>query len=121
VRVLPVQRARHLAETLGMNVDKAGICLACLTFVAFPMDSEDEAEVRRAVVQMTPDLWAEGLEPYLRATLICAAASGVEDAPEALRDIAERGARTTIARAAVRHLAWQLVLEMRARRGTYPC
>lgn len=119
--MLPFQRACRLVARLDLDVNEARICLACLTFVAFPMDAGAESKVRGETVRMTPDLWDEGLEPYLRAALIRAAAAGVEDGREALNDIAERGPRTTTARAAVRLLAWQLVLEMRKERPIYTC
>ena len=36
-----------LVDRLELDVMTAGICLPCLTFVAFPLDSGDERKARR--------------------------------------------------------------------------
>jgi imidazolonepropionase-like amidohydrolase len=107
-------RAWELATKLDLDMHEAGICLACLTFVAFPLDSGNENEVRGKTVQFTPILWEEGLEQPARSALERARERGIKDAERALTDLDTRGARTTIARAIVRALALQMVAEMRA-------
>ena len=113
--MLDRKRAWELAATLDLDMHEAGICLACLTFVAFPLDSGNEREVRGRTLQFTPILWDEGLEHPARNALERARERGVKDAERALADVARAGPRTTIARAIVRVLALQMVAEMRAR------
>jgi hypothetical protein len=115
--MLPFKRAVDLAADLHLNVFDMEICFACLGIVAIALESGDEPRIRGATVAMTPDLWHEGLEAPVRAALVRAAAEGVKDARQALDDIAARGPRTTIARAAVRRLAYQLVCSARAARN----
>jgi len=99
---------------LDIEVWKANICLPCLSLVSFPLDDGDEREVRRNTLNMTPVLWEEGLAETVRDALERARRRGIKDADRALADIDTRGGRTTIARAIVRTLAYQLVAEMRA-------
>lgn len=108
------ERASALAERLELDFKTVGICLPCLTFVAFPLDEENEPEVARSLRQFTPLLWAEGLALPAQAALTKAARAGVADAQAALDDIAARGCRATIARAIVRRLASDMVLDMHA-------
>jgi hypothetical protein len=113
--VLDRKRAEILAPKLDLSVHEIPICLPCLSFVAFALDSGDERETRGATLRMTPDLWEEGLERPAQLALERASALGLKDADIALADVQSAGARTTIARAIVRVLALQLVAEMRAR------
>jgi imidazolonepropionase-like amidohydrolase len=110
-------RAWELATKLDLDMYETGICLACLTFVAFPIDSGNEREAQGATVRFTPILWDEGLEEPARRALEQARERGVENATRALADVDVAGARTPIARAIVRVLALQMVAEMRARRN----
>ena len=112
--MLPAKRAAELGAKLGVDVHETGICLACLSFVAFPLDKGDEPKTRGAIISTTPDLWEEGLARPARLALERASALGVKDADVGLADVESAGARTTIARAIVRVLAFQLVAEMRA-------
>ena len=112
--VLDRKRAEILAPKLDLSVHETGICFACLSFVAFPLDKGDEPKTRGAIISTTPDLWEEGLARPARLALERASALGVQDAELALADVESAGARTTIARAIVRVLALQLVAEMRA-------
>jgi hypothetical protein len=112
--MLTAKRAAELAAKLQLDVYETGICLPCLSIVAFPLDRGDEPKTRGATVSMTPNLWEEGLELPARLALEQARARGVKDAELALADVEQAGARTTIARAIVRVLALQLVAEMRA-------
>jgi len=83
---------------LDLDVDRIGICQACLSLVSTPRDA----------VKMTPILWDEGLrEPAL------AAVRKLGDA-DALTDLEAKGGRCKTARAIVMHLARQQ--EERARR-----
>jgi imidazolonepropionase-like amidohydrolase len=108
-------RASELAGKLDLDMHETGICLACLTFVAFPIDSGNEREAQGATVRVTPILWEEGLEGPARRALEHARERGVENAARALADVDAAGARTPIARAIVHVLALQMVAEMRAR------
>ena len=112
--MLDRKRAWELAATLDLDMWEAGICLPCLTFVAFPLDKGGEREVRGRTLEFTPILWEEGLEQSAREALERAREHGVKDAERALVDIARAGPRTTIARAIVRVLAMQMVADMRA-------
>ena len=109
--------ADALAARLELDMWTVGICLPCLTFVAFPLDSGNDAEYRSALRQFTPILWGEGLALPAQAALAKVARSGDPDAREALDDISDRGARATIVRAIVRHLAADMVEDMRATCG----
>jgi hypothetical protein len=107
-------RAAKLAAKLDVHVHEIPICLPCLSFVVFPLDSGDERELRRATLHFTPILWDEGLAEPARLALERARVRRVKDADRAVADVDARGARTTIARAIVHVLALQLVAEMRA-------
>ena len=51
---------------LDLDVDRIGICQACLSFVSCSL--EDPKEARHWTYQMTPFIWEEGLrEPALAA------------------------------------------------------
>jgi hypothetical protein len=112
--VLSVQRAADLAAELDLHVHEIPICLPCLSFVVFPLDSGDERKLRRATLHFTPILWDEGLAEPAREALERARMRRMKDAERAVADIEARGPQTTIARAIVHVLALQLVAEMRA-------
>jgi hypothetical protein len=112
--VLDRKRAANLASKLDLQVHDIPLCLPCLSFVAFPLDSGDERELRRATLHFTSILWDEGLAEPARQALERAQARRMKDADRAVADVEARGARTTIARAIVQVLALQLVAEMRA-------
>ena len=44
-------RSAELAAKLDVHVHEIPICLPCLSFVVFPLDSGDERELRRAALQ----------------------------------------------------------------------
>jgi hypothetical protein len=111
------KQAEALAARLELDMWTVGICLPCLTFVAFPLDSGDDREYRRALRTFTPILWGEGLALPAQAALAKAARGGDEEAREALDDIAARGARATISRAIVSHLAGDMIEDMHATCG----
>ena len=91
---------------LDLDVDRIGICQACLSLVSMSLD--DPKEARHWMYEMTPFLWEEGLrEPALEAV------RKLGDA-EALADLEAKGARSNVARAIVMHLARQQ--DERARR-----
>jgi hypothetical protein len=112
--VLDRKRAANLASKLDLDVHETRICLPCLSFVAFPLDSGDERELRRATLHFTPILWDEGLAEPARQALERAQARRMKAAERAVADVEARGPRTPIARAIVQVLALQLVAEMRA-------
>ena len=51
-----------LVDQLELDVMTAGICLPCLSLVAFPLDSGDERQARREARKLAPVMWEEGLE-----------------------------------------------------------
>lgn len=92
---------------LGLDVDRIGICQACLSFVSMSLD--DPKEARHWAFEMTPFLWDEGLrEPALEAVRMLGD-------HEALADLEANGGRSRTARAIVMHLARQQ--DERARRA----
>jgi hypothetical protein len=115
--MLTPKRAAALAAQLELDVYGIGICLPCLTFVAFPLDAGKVHEARGATVQFTPILWEEGLALPARLALEKARTRGIPDADEAISDVDAAGARTTIARAIVQRLARDM--NALARAGIY--
>ena len=111
------EAAKRLAEGLELELHGAGVCLACLTFVAFPLDSGDERKARGAVRAFAPDLWAEGLELTATLALETARRNGVADAEEAIAEVRRHGARSVVVRAIVWRLAELMVDELRASRA----
>lgn len=98
----------NLVRALDLDVHRVGICHACLSFVSFPLDEGDEAEVRRALRHFAPVLWSEGLALPLQAALECARRDGVPGAEEAIADVRARGARASVVRPVIRRLAADL-------------
>lgn len=98
-----------LATRLDLDLDNAGICLACLSFVTMPLGAGDGRKARRELVRVTPDLWAEGLSDSLGAALERARLGGDADAEEAIREIELAGARARIVGAVVERLALEQV------------
>lgn len=107
--------AAALAERLELDVRSAGVCVACLTFAAFPLDLGHEREARREARKLTPILWAEGLELTTLLALETARRDGVADALAAIEDVRTHGAGSLVAEAIVWRLANGLVAEMRSR------
>jgi hypothetical protein len=104
-------RAYGVASKLDIGLD--GVCLACLSFVAIPLDLGEVDEARGALRRMTPDIWSDGLEEPALDAVRRAVADGVYDSEHALADLEERGGRSHTARAIVYRLAEQLVEQMR--------
>ena len=107
--VISAEAATDLAARLDFDVDQAGICHACLSFVSFPQRAGDERETRRATNEFAPILWDEGLEVPVRKALQRARAAGVPDADAAAQDIEARGGRSITVKAIVRRLAADLL------------
>ena len=108
-----------LVDQLELDVMTAGICLPCLTLVAFPLDAGDEREARREARKLTPTLWEEGLELAVLVALETARRDCVSGATEAIEDVQRHGPRSLVGEAIVWRLAEQLVQDMkRRRRGT---
>ena len=99
-----------------MDYATVPICLACLTFVSFPLDLGHVRKARREAVSFAPDLWEEGLEEPLRTALDHAQAAGVERAEEAIRELDDLGPRSAVVTEAILRLAAAQVEEMRALR-----
>lgn len=108
--------ATALVDQLELDVMTAGICLPCLTFVAFPLDSGDERKARREARKLAPVLWEEGLEPVVMRALEKAQRDGLPGASEAIEAVRRQGARSLVVEAIVWRLAEQLVEDMNRRR-----
>jgi hypothetical protein len=106
-----------LVDQLELDVMTAGICLPCLTFVAFPLDSGDERKARREARKLTPILWLEGLELAVLVALETAKRDGVSGAIEAIEDVQRHGSRSPVVGAIVWRLAEQMVEDIERRRG----
>lgn len=107
--------AKELAERLELDLYAAGVCLPCLTFVAFPLDSGDERTARREARTLAPDLWAEGLELTTMVALETARRNGVARATEAIEEVRRDGCRSAVVRAIVWRLAELMVEDMAQR------
>lgn len=108
--------AHVLASRLELDYATGPICLACLTFVSFPLDLGEELKARREAAALAPHFWEEGLEGSLRSALERASERGVERAAEAMRELDRLGPRSELVTAVVLQLANSQVEEMRARR-----
>ncbi len=115
VRLSPAD-AQALAAQLELDYETVPICLACLTFVSFPLDLGDERRARRKALTVAPWLWEEGLEAPIRLALARAGERRVDRAAEALAEVEELGPRSEVVVAAVLRLARAQVEEMRSRR-----
>lgn len=104
--------AAELVQRLDLDLNSAGICVACLTFVAFPLDLGDERDARREARRLTPILWDEGLELTLGLALETAKRDGSRGAQAAIDDVRSNGARSPVVRAAVWRLAELMVEDM---------
>jgi hypothetical protein len=100
--------AHALAARLDLDLDAIGICLACLSIVSMAIDSRDERQVRRALREMAPDLWEEGLALPVRVVLERAAKSGDAEAQAAITEVARRGSASPVVHAIVLRLAEEL-------------
>jgi hypothetical protein len=100
--------ADALAAQLDLDVDDLAICHACLSFVSFAIDSDDDREVTLWTRRIAPDLWNEGLEQPVRMALRRARERGVAGADEAIRLVDEKGARSSVVHAIVRRLGAEL-------------
>ena len=100
--------ADAFARALDVQLDDVPVCLACLSFVAFAIDTGDEREIRRWTREMTPDLWDDGLAVPMKLAVERARRCGIYGAREALADLELHGSRSPTARAIIRRLAEQL-------------
>ena len=107
--------AKELANALDLELYGAGVCLACLTFAAVPLDSGTEREARREARKLAPDLWAEGLELTTMLALETARRDGVPNAAEAIEEVGRDGWRSPVVHAIVWRLAELMVEDMHRR------
>lgn len=112
------EAAKDLADALELELYSAGVCLPCLTFAAFPLDSGDERTARREARKLKPDLWAEGLELTTMLALETARRDGVAGAAEAITEIGRDGWRSPVVDAIVWRLAELMVEDMQRREVT---
>src|SRR3982751_2821313 len=99
------RRMEKLAATMPIGIYSPGVCPMCIAMVAMELEAGDGRTVAGVVTHVAPCLWGEGLDETVRMVLEPFARRGVPDAAEALRDFEERGFRSTIFRAVIRHLA----------------
>ena len=111
------EAAKELADGLELELNSAGVCLACLTFVAFPLDSGDERTARREARTLKPNLWAEGLELTTMLALETAKRDGVAEAVEAIEEVGRDGWRAPVVDAIVWRLAELMVEDMAKPKG----
>jgi hypothetical protein len=104
-RVPRRDRLGELADALELDVDRIGICQACLSVVSLPLDHGDEREAKRSAREMTPLLWEEGLAEPALVAVRRAGMAGVPGADAALADLQRDGGRSAAARAIVLRLA----------------
>src|SRR5947208_16557831 len=117
-------QAAELAAALDLDLDDMAICLACLSFVCFELDSGEERKIAGAITRIAPDLWDEGLELPVRLALQRARERGFPNAGEAIREVDERGARSRTVGPGVGRLAEELAARAeghRLRMGLQPC
>jgi len=100
--------ANELAAALDLDIDDMGICLACLSFVSFALDSGNERKVAGEITRVAPDLWDEGLAQAVRMALQRAQERRVGNADAAIAEVEANGPRSRIVRAIVRRLAADL-------------
>jgi hypothetical protein len=100
--------ADAFARDLDLQLDDVPVCLACLSFVAFAIDTGDEREIRRWIREMTPNLWDDGLAVPVKLAVERAHRCGIHGARDALADLELHGSRSATARAIVRRLGEQL-------------
>ena len=108
-----VEDAAKVVRELNIDVMTAGVCLPCLTFVAFPLDSGDAPRARREARKLAPILWEEGLELAVMLALENAKRGEVAGANAAIEDVRVHGSRSLVVEAVVWRLAEQLVEDMR--------
>lgn len=106
--------AAALVDRLELDLWTAGVCLPCLTFVAFPLESGDEGEPRQEARRLAPELWEDGLDVTTATMLERACLEHVPGAAEALADVRRRGARSTVVAAIIWRLAELMVEDIRA-------
>jgi hypothetical protein len=105
---LSIQRAGALVAGLDLDLEVAGVCHACLSFVSLAMDAGDAAAIERELRRMTPDLWEDGLAEPALAAVRRACELDVPDAEAALADLEQHAGRSVVARETVRRLAAEL-------------
>ena len=107
--------ASELAARLDLELTSSGVCLPCLTYVAFPLDLGDENEARREAEALAPELWADGLESTTMRALDGAVRAGVPGARTGAEDVRALGCRSRLVQAIVWRLAEEMVEDMRRR------
>lgn len=116
MRRLSKQEVDELVLALDVSLNDVRVCLACLTFVSFPLDLGQDQKAAGAARRLAPNFWAEGLALPVQAALERARKRGVPGAAEAIAEVEERGPRARIVAAVIRQLAAQQVAEMRSSR-----
>ena len=111
-------RGDAVAELVGgleLDFMASGVCLPCLTLVAFPLDRGDLRTARREARELAPVMWEEGLELVTMLALENAKRGGLPHAQDALDDVTRHGARSVVAGAILWRLAEGMVEGIRRR------
>jgi hypothetical protein len=106
-------QADELVAQLELDLD--GVCHACLCVVSFALEDGEPRKLAGALRQMTPDLWADGLDAQALAAAERACELDLPHAREALADLEQHGGRGIVARAIVKRLAAELSARTRRR------
>jgi hypothetical protein len=96
-------RAHAFVKHVEIGFD--GVCMACLSFVIFPLADGDERTARRELRRVTRDIWHDGFDKHALAAVRRAVMRSVPDARDALADLELNGGRSVTARALVSMLA----------------
>jgi hypothetical protein len=107
----------ELVSGLELDFMSSGVCLLCLTFVAFPLDLGDVRTARREARKLAPVMWEEGLDLAAMLALENANRDGLPHAQDALEDVSRDGARSAVAGAILWRLAEGMVEDIRRRRA----
>lgn len=104
-----------MAASLDLGLE-AVPCLLCLSLVSDALEAGYGPAISGALLRITRDLWAGGLEEPVLGEVRRARAVGVPHADAALAELESSGANTRTARAIVRRLAEDLRRHARAER-----
>jgi hypothetical protein len=120
LRFAVFMRGDAVAELMsGLELDfmTSGVCLPCLTLVAFPLDRGDVRAARREASELAPVMWEDGLDFATMLALESAKRDGVPCAQDAIDDVSRNGARSVVAGAILWRLAEGMVEDIRRRRA----
>jgi hypothetical protein len=107
----------ELVSGLELDFMTSGVCLACLTLIAFPLDFGDVRTADREARELAPVMWKEGLDLATMLALENAKRAGVPHVQDALDDVSRNGARSAVVGAILWRLAEGMVEDIRRQRA----